>query len=263
MSRVITNQNNLWGKQSGIEPQRSDLWIVDFSLALTGLSGAANVSGLASVVNGRTGASSMNSGVPVPYVPPAIPTYYASSVTLPDLKIRSEAVRRDSRSYPMPSWDESLEPVRINFLLDCFKPGGAFKTPYQSDIYQMLDVWRAVVRAGRGSVSSEYSITLDNNYRIDYAFDLRVMMMRASSAPSLNPDASDPALIVSNDLEFSLQLRLVNCWLSSFRVSELNYEGAKMVQIEALFHAEDIRQEAQQQQSIAVNNFQFNPSNVA
>jgi hypothetical protein len=98
----------------------------------------------------------------------------------------------------------------------------------------MLDVWRMAVRAGRGPMSSEFSITLDANYRIDYAFDVRLMLMRPSSDP-------DPK---SNDLEFSLQLRLVNCWLSGFKLTELTYESTKVAQLDATFYTEDIRQES-------------------
>jgi hypothetical protein len=222
MARVIANQRNIWGRQNGAEPQRADLWVVDFSLALQGLSGV--------VVNGTP----MTPGsTATPYVPPRLATYHAASVALPELKIRPEQIKRDSRPYQVPSWDDPCEAVRINFILDSFKPGGAVVSPYRSDIYQMLDVWRMVTRAGRGPMSKEFSITLDANYRIDYAFDVRLMLLRPASTPDTD----------ANDLEFSLQLRLVNCWLSTFRLSELSYDGTKVSQLEATFYTEDIRQE--------------------
>ncbi len=234
MARIIDNQINPWGKQQGPELQRSDLWVIDFNQALTGLARAANSSDL------------MTSGLDTPFLPTKLATYFAKSVALPDLKIRSEPIRRDARPYPMPSWDEPLEPVRIVFWLDAFGPGHTGVDPFRSDIYQMLNVWRAVVRAGRGSMSSEFAITLNGNYSIDYAFDVRVLMMRASSRPTLNSALNTTnEQAVMNDLEYSLQLRMVNCWLGAFRVSELDYEGAKIVQLDTTFYAEDIRQESQ------------------
>lgn len=236
MARIIDDQLNIWGKQQGIEPQRSDLWVINFNQALSGL---ASVS---------FDATPMSSGIDMPFLPPKLASYFAQSVALPDLKVKSETVRQDSRPYPMPSWDEALEGIRIVFLLDCFKPGGSSASPYRSDIYQMLDTWRAVVRAGRGAMSNEFAIALNGNYRIDYAFDVNVLMLRGSSVPAsldsrtTRANQTAPSTII-NDIEFSLQLRLVNCWLSSFRTSELNYEGSKVVQIETTFYAEDILQE--------------------
>lgn len=238
MARIIDTQINPWGRQQGPEIQRGDLWIVDFNQALVNLADSADSGDL------------LSSGLNTPFLPDKLANYFAKSVALPDLKTKSEPIRRDSRSYPMPSWDEPLDAVRMVFWLDCAGPGGTSIDPYRSDIYQMLDVWRAVVRAGRGSMSSEFAITLDGNYRIDYAFDIQVMMMRASSNPTVSGITSTTAnrtvpSSIMNDLEFSLKLRLVNCWLGSFRVSDLDYDGTKMVQIEANFYAEDIVQESQ------------------
>ena len=250
MARIIDNQANIWGKQLGADGQRSDLWVVDFNQALSGL---ANVAGMASLTSTVKNTPAMSSGLAVPYVPPKLATYFANTVSLPELKLKSEPIRRDSRPYPMPSWDEPLDPIRMVFWLDCFRPGGSAINPYRSDIYQMLDVWRAIVRAGRNSMSSEYALTLDGNYRINYAYDVRVLLMRPSSNPTVNAVSTTTAnaAVVSsvmNDLEFSTQFRLVNCWLGSFKLSELSYEAAKIIQLETVFYAEDIRQEPQSNQ---------------
>lgn len=247
MGRIIDDQVNIWGKQQGAEIQRSDLWVVNFNQAL---------SGLASVV--FSGAP-MSPGLGLPYVPPKLATYYASAVALPDLKVRAEPIRRDSRPYQTPSWDEPLDGIRMTFVLDCFKAGGTALSPYRSDIYQMLDVWRAVVRAGRGAMSNEYAITLDGNYRIDYAFDVQLSLLRGSSNPTVNGQTSTPtanqtvAASIINDLEFSTQFRLVNCWLGSFKVSELNYDAAKVVQIDTTFYAEDILQDRRASRGRPIN----------
>lgn len=224
MAKIITNQTNTWGIRSGPEVQRSDLWVVDFSLALAGLSNTT-----------------------FPSLPTQLPTYFAKSVNLPDLKIRSEPIRRDSRPFQMPSWDEPLEGIKMIFWLDCYGPGGANSNPYSSTIYKILDAWRAITRAGRGSMSNEFAITLDNTYRIDFAFDVLVTLLRGSSNPTRSgyatPTANQSAAsAITNDLEVSLQLRLVNCWLGSFKTSELDYEMGKLVQLDTTFYADDILQ---------------------
>jgi hypothetical protein len=234
VARIIDFQTNIWGKQGGIDAQRSDQWVVDFTQALTGLS---------TVVSNT---AQISTGQPIPYVPPKLASFFVASVTLPELKIRAEAVRRDSRNYQMPSLDEPCDTVRLVFILDCFKPGANAKGPYQSDIYQMLNTWRTVVRAGRGGLSTEFSIALDAHYRIDYAYDVRLLLMRSSSNIQVANNTADqsPDESIMNDLEISTQLRLVNCWLSSFKISELAYEQARVVQLESIFYAEDIRNES-------------------
>jgi hypothetical protein len=219
MARIIDNQTNVWGRQTGADPQRSDLWVVDFTQALSGLATALR------------GTEALNiASDPRFFIPAKLAPYYARSVALPSLNVRSEPIKRDSRPYPMPSWDEPLEPVRMVFILDCAKQGQPLAAAYRSDIYQMLEYWRMVVRAGRGPMSNEFAFTLNGSYRIDYAFNVRVSMLRSSSSPTT----------AENDLEFSARFDLVNCWLSSFKIGELNYEGNKMVEIDATFYAEDV-----------------------
>ena len=262
MSRVIDIQTNPWGQRSGAEAQRSDLWVVNFDDALKGL----NQSLLAGEV--------MTPGLALPYLPPKLSYYFAQNVILPDLKTRAEPIRRDSRAYPTPSWDEALEPITMTFILDAYSAGSngtANRTPYKSDIYQMLDSWRCLVRAGRGAMSSEYAIRLNNDYRIEYAFDVRVLLLRGSN-PRVVDTGPAQALIqhgsalaglfgystiqtvgnavssavgansIINDLEYSMQFRLTRCWLGSFKLSELSYEAARVVTLATTFYADDIQQ---------------------
>lgn len=260
MPRVIDTQTNQWGRYQGADPQRSDLWVVDFSQALKGIK------------NVLSSATQMSTGLPVPFVPPNLAYYFAYSVALPDLKVRGEAFRRDARAYQMPSWDEPCDTVRMTFLLDCHRFNAPNLSPYRSDIYQMLDTWRAVVRAGRDSMSNEYAIRLDGNYRVDYAFDVQLSLLtgaipavsavqgiaKANANPSVfgtgingliaginNAAAAGQAAQLNGDLIISMQFRLVNMWLASFRMSELSYEGTKLVQLDCNFYSEDIQQTPQ------------------
>ena len=253
MARIIDNQLTQWGRTGGPEPQRTDLWVVDFKSVLVGLNKSAT--------SGRNTVSpDIGPSIPtlVPYIPPKLSSYYAQSVTLPDLKVRSEPVRRDSRPYPMPSWDEPLEAITMTFILDCQGPGDVAKTPHTSDIYQMLDMWRSVVRAGRGSMSREYSIRLNESYSINYAFDVRVQMLKGTTPQSAielmsSNEDTDPRYMPmlvgtgnfaepNTDLRAGLQFSLVNCWLASFKLGELSYADAKVELLTAVFYADDILQ---------------------
>lgn len=267
MSRVIDSQTNPWGRNEGVEVQRSDFWVVDFHNALKSLS------------TSLLEAEAMSTGVNRPRLPAKLQPYFAQSVTLPELKVRSEPIRRDSMAYPTPSWDEALEPIAMTFILDSYtggELGTANKSPYQSDIYLMLDGWRAVVRAGRGSQSNEYALRLNADYRIDYRFDVGVLLLRGCSSPKsvgAYAQASQQALLsgsalagrfgfsnvqtvgnvlasasvapgssIVTDLEWSSKFNLVNCWLGGFKIGELNYDAAKVVTLTATFYADDILQ---------------------
>lgn len=201
MARIV-QQTNPWATQAGngggLDPQRSDLWKIDLSQVTNGLS---------RVLGRRV---------------PAIPTYFAQSVGFPEPKVRAEQFRRDSRPYNMPTFDEPLDPVKINFLLESPGPGES------SIIYRFLDQWRQVIRAGRGGMSaSAPNITLDANYRIDYAFNINVFLLRGTSG-------------IENDLEYSATYTLINAWLGSFKLADVSHDGTRIMTVEAQIYPEDI-----------------------
>ncbi len=277
MARVIQNQRNPWGAQAGLggeEPQRSDLWVVDMTSVLRGITTQLSID-----------------------LPP-IPAYFAQSISIPELRVKADAFRRDSRPYNMPTWDDPLDPVKITFVLDAALPG------YASRIYNVLDRWRSLVRAGRGSMSKEVMPVLNNNYRIDFQFNITVMLLRGGQAAinsalsqsdalvqSITPSPSKPKIFslqnnntstaqkqaptdtqqaadqaiqaanqqaasnastalllanavqlssVDNDLQYSGAYTLQNCWLGGFRISDLNYTTTQISTLEATIYAEDV-----------------------
>jgi hypothetical protein len=277
VARVIQFQRNPWGAQAGTggeEPQRSDLWVVDMTSVLRGITTQLNIT-----------------------LPP-IPSYFAQSVSIPELRVKADQFRRDSRPYNMPVFDEALDPVKITFILDAALPG------YASRIYNVLDRWRSLVRAGRGSMSKETVPTLNDNYRIDFQFNVTVMLLRGGQAAinsalnqadalvqSVTPTPSRPSIFslllnntstaqkqppssaqtaaeqqaaaanqqaqanastalllsnavqlssVDNDLQYSGAYTLQNCWLGGFRISDLNYTTTQISTIEATLYAEDV-----------------------
>jgi hypothetical protein len=122
---------------------------------------------------------------------PPIPAYFAQSISIPELRVKADAFRRDSRPYNMPTWDDPLDPVKITFVLDAALPG------YASRIYNVLDRWRSLVRAGRGSMSKEVMPVLNNNYRIDFQFNITVMLLRGGQAAINSALSQSDALVQS------------------------------------------------------------------
>jgi len=249
---------NPWGRQKGPNPQRSDLWQVDLTAVIAGLRGVAHDN-------------------PALVTLPFIPRYFTASISLPELKVRAEPIRRDSRSYNMPSWDEPVDAIRMTFIVDDGgKASGTSADGSQSTIYTILDIWRAVVRAGRGEVTAETSILLDAHYRIDYAFPVYVYFLKGLRQPNAFTQAA--GVLTSNTGDYGVQfqgggliseetvtavqqaatgdfntavpsgldigavLRLDSTWLAGFKLGELNYNQATVLTIEASFYTENIRQ---------------------
>lgn len=274
MARVINQQTNPWGamvESGGQEPQRSDLWVVDFSSAVAGISAQLQA------------------------FTPTIPAFVAQSVSLPTLSVKADAFRRDSRPYNMPVFDDALDPVRIVFVLQI---GNANTS---APIYRFLDQWRAVVRAGRGAMGKEPWINLNSDYRINFAFNVNVILLKgASRRPSGNivsrgpiPPLRSPrtrtdnlfsiqqdfttslqmqepeseaerraqqeaaarsaafvaaavaesvgsSTALENDLQYSGLYILQNAWLGSFKMSDLNYTNNGLVTLEAQFYVENV-----------------------
>jgi hypothetical protein len=161
MARDIATikQTNLWGKPAdsglGLEPQRTDLFIVDFTTAQKGIAAAAN--------------QQLSQVLP----------QFIRAVTMPELKTKADVIRRDSVPYQMPSWDEPLDPVKVTFVLDTNNEDD------KSAVIQFLDAWLALTRAGRGDRFQGYTntnwLTLDQNYRVNYAYNFHLFLLRGTA----------------------------------------------------------------------------------
>jgi hypothetical protein len=212
MSRLIDDatKRNTWGSAAGVgvnqlEPQRSDLWYVDFTNAILGVGDQLQVPSLL-----------------------AVRKQLVQNVALPDTKIKAEYFRRDSLPYMMPSWDEPLEAVKMTFLLDT-------NTNAVSTMQDFLSKWLELVRAGRGFRSTGYKpdghgnspVLLDANYQSDYRFDCFLSFLRG------NTNAE-----TFSDLEAWQTLKLQQAYVASFRISDLSYTNTALVSLEACFYVE-------------------------
>ena len=157
----------------------------------------------------------------------------------------------------MPDYDAELDPVRMLFMLDTDYP-----TVSGSPVHILMDRWRAFVRAGRGAFGNEQAVRLNQRYRIDYAFDVHLRLLRggkpqlaklgvtsnssksqsaATASRALRSNAFDSA----TDLEVTALITLERTWLSSFKLTDLNYaQGNTHAMIEAAFFAENVLNES-------------------
>lgn len=273
MARDITtiNQTNLWGKQAdtglGLEPQRTDLFFVDFKNAVNGVTAAAKIR-----------------------LAPILPQY-VRSVTLPEIRTKADPVRRDSIPYNVPSWDDPLDAVKITFLLDTHNEDD------RSDVVQFLDGWLALTRAGRGRRYGGYTqgagwLELDANYRVDNTFDVNVYMLRGADltvggfvndgtdrvqfqtfmaqanaafrnqkktsglvqqgapVPLVELDNSNETAItyaqqsdgdvVAQDMVIHTIYALHDAWLAAYKIADLSYTESNIVTVDATFYVDSI-----------------------
>jgi len=203
-------------------------------------------------------------------------SYYISSVKMPTLKVKGEEFKRDSRPYMMPGFDEALSEISVTFVMDT--PVNATV----SKVYRFLETWRAFVRAGRGAMGDEKSVwQLGAKYRAEFRYPVTISLLRGNvkpeisnlsdlnSAYSKNLDSLQEQLVglteaeknakitqilgnggvpnadqypVNNALVDAAVFKVENMWLSSFKMSDLDYtKGNEIVKIEATFFADNIR----------------------
>lgn len=152
----IREQRNLWGRQASsldqaLDPQRSDLWEVDFSEVIEGL----NSDELEAV----TGARLL-----------AIPPHFTKQITLPELRIKADAIRQEQRQVMIPTWDDPLDPIKVTFYME------TNTQTVSARAYRFLNAWRKVVRAGRDSNGA----VLGAKYRIKYKYPVYVTLLSGS-----------------------------------------------------------------------------------
>ena len=211
MSRAIDPkiQQNIWGSTGGLEPQRSDLFYIDFSGAALGVSTAANI-----VIH-------------------PIQPYYVKSITLPEMRTKAEPVRRDSVPFNMPSFDDPLDAVKVIFTLDT-------NDQYdESNVVNFLDAWLALTRAGRGGRAGGFYNTngwlkLNSKYTVDFRFDVNVNLLRGSVIPSDNSGLPSSALVNHSTY------RLLSAWLGSYKISDLSYADSVLMTVEATLYVDDV-----------------------
>lgn len=160
--RKIKNQKNLWAARGGVDPQRNDLWVLDLSGAVKRINEVAFQTTFIAPIDDRN-----------------FTHFYAQSVSLPSIDVKAKSVMRGSTPHNTPDYDEPLGAARVTFRMDS-------RQEWQgSEIYRLLDGWKALVRAGREPRGAEYVVPLSPNFRMEYAFNVSVLLLRGSSRPRI------------------------------------------------------------------------------
>jgi hypothetical protein len=242
VSRIF-EQKNVWGSQGGLNPQRADLWFVDFTQVLRGINAQLpNTDNTMVVLPLATLVSPFYVTTALAPLGSRVEPYYVASVSLPSLGIKAEEIRRDSRPYMMPGFDDPLSEIKVVFILE------SPVSTKNSKIYQFLDTWRAFTRAGRGAMGNEKTVTLNSRFTVVFRFPVSITLLRGNANPTIQTLAvANAQLPVSNDVEDCGVWQLENMWLSRFRATDLDYsKGNEIVRIEATFYADNIRDLNQQ-----------------
>jgi hypothetical protein len=169
VSRVF-DQTNTWGSVGGPDPQRADLWYVDFSSVIAGLN---------EQITGADG-NGVRTSFAADELLPEVEAYYISSVSMPTLKVKAEEYRRDSRPYNMPGFDEAMTEIKVMFIMD---------TPVNvltSKIHRFLEIWRAFVRAGRLPMGQEGYVDLGDDLSVTFRYPTYITLLRGCSNPKIS-----------------------------------------------------------------------------
>ena len=263
MARDLESQRNLWGAQAdkAVNAQRADLWTVDFSQVVSGLNTQIRASE-------STGLSAVQ----------PLETYFCQSVTLPELKVNADSFKRDSRPYMMPTSDDPLGAISAKFYLEnplspqrsvvyqlfdtwrAYVRGGRGAYAGESYVPTLGANWKVqyafdvTISLYRGAHASEMQIIdyftgVNQEYygdkqafveEVDRIKDPELKVKRLESL-RVSAGLFDD-LGIKNDLKRCGIYTLKKMWLSSFKLSDLNYtQGNQLVLIDATFYAENLQ----------------------
>ena len=217
----VKDQDNLWGKV--LEPQRADLWKLDFSSVLIGLKEQLASGGIFEF--------------PV--------HYYATKITLPRLGVKPEEFQEGSCRFLYPGADEALGETKIDFVHDIGT--SATNGIYQSKVVRVLEAWRSVVRSGRQPFSSEPLPKLNENFKSISAFDVPVWLLKGGGRVQDDGDGATAlsiAKLASTDMEVSAVYTLVKMWLANYQINEVGNTTTGVLTVSATFCAADFRRES-------------------
>lgn len=226
---------NLWGAQGGsMEPQRTDLWQVDFSQALEGMR-----SHLYHLVEKGIGGADTQALVTLCGEVDILPQY-VQSVTFPDYNVKYEDVVSYNVRSKLPIVDQGFDTVKMRFVLDAAAEG--------SRVLSFLELWQAFVRSASGKRSPSgvppvplyISAEAQDVPGTPFEFDVYVNLLSGSTTDFSTLSRSGNADFGAVGMDVVTKINLVRCWLASYRLPELSYEGSKVATIDAAFVVTDL-----------------------
>lgn len=241
---------NPWSKVGGIEPQRSDLWVVSLEQALRYISALTSGGSGTGSPNGPTSdlfsSRSPSTGF-APFKEMSLPDknstrYYARQVIFPDVGMTEIESKTHTIPITYPGYDETIGGVRIDFLVEAglsTSTNGALAPQLNSRILNLIRCWHQLARVGRPMRSSKESdsfIPLPKYPTLigsTFKFDVKIQLFSGPDVDlTLRPDV--------NGLAITTSLTLRRCWVKSYQLSTLDYEGNGFLKLTVTFMPEAI-----------------------
>lgn len=236
MAQVLNYTKNPWARLHegdavdnpafGWDPQRTDLFTIDFSSALTAMQEI-----LRRVAATSSVAAQLYEALPTRESLALFPVV----VALPERHIRSEATRRHDIPYPNPGYDDELAAIGVTWFLECGADDAA-----RSSILAFLRTWQAVTRAGRaGQNPGELALDLQAASRSGTGFipnfrhDFTISLWRGTGTRS--------NVLVDTYLELSQRWQVRAGWLAGIHLPELRAnQPAAVAEVRTAFHADTV-----------------------
>jgi len=191
---------------------------------------------------------------PTVSLPPYVPQY-VRSVSFPEVKLRAESFRRNSIPYNMPEWDEPVGEFKITFLVD------TWDATNRCDVCDLLDLWIALSRAGRGARTNGYYTSnnegyflLDASYKVNSRFDINVSLVRGAIPAVTTPTQSvqqAQAIVNLNANQVGAATMVEHtkwivrkAWCAGYKLADLVYNDNQLMTIDATFYPETIERDA-------------------
>jgi hypothetical protein len=211
---------NPWSKSGGMEPQRSDLWILNLEKVLAAVSAIPQFENLS-------------------LPEPKTTRYYARQVIFPEVQVAEFQSKRHSIPTSFPGYDEPISGVRVDFMVDAWtmtsNPAQAVQSQMNSRIYNLLRCWHQMARVGRQmrtSIDDNFQIPLEEvprSYANFFKFDVVVQLMSGVFSNPFDADnvgasttSSTELLSTTDGFEVTTRVIMKRCWVSALQLGTLD-----------------------------------------
>ena len=225
---MVVKTVNPWSKQGGLEPQRSDLWVVELEQVVNGVRNVPQFAGMT-------------------FPDPNTSKYYARQVIFPDISMAAVESKRHSVPIEYPGFDEPIGQVRIDFMVEAgqTKSDGSLFPQQNSRIWNLIRCWHQLARVGRVSRTSledGFSIPLQEiatSYASSFKFDVNVNLF---SGPDTAPDFGifGQTFKPTAGLLPTTSSLLKRCWVKAYQIGNLDHEGNAFLKLTVTLVTESI-----------------------
>jgi hypothetical protein len=209
---MLFEAKNPWGVVEGFDVQRTDLWRLNLSSAVTYFSSLSD-SVFAAV------------GLRKQELPSAeTAAFHAIRCSLPVQKISQRKVIENTVPRAMPAYVEALDTVKVDFIHDT--------NSGRSTIFTLLQIWRALTRMGRVGISESNLLFSSAKSRPQFRFDIKVELLNGSTSDE------DSGTGFAQGASYYL----FRCWPIIVQQGTIDKgRGAQVHVISAQFQAEEIQ----------------------